>query len=1032
MGRKFSLGVSLVALAATLFAAPSIAQDAQGGAQEAQAQRRYDIPAGDLGAALRTFGEQSDANVLVDPALVQGKQSAGLHGVLSRDAALAALLQGSGLGYHLEGGAIVIGAGATPLPSQHSDAGSTPSSDAEAGAGATPDILVVGNRTLNADIRRTEDDIQPYVVITREAIEHSGAANLEGVLRSLLPMHSGAVSASQQNSVTGTASSINLRGLGSDQTLILVDGRRVPGLSFNGASTQPDVNGIALSSIERIEVLPTTASGIYGGGATGGVINIILRRDYSGLEGLVTLGDAFQQDRSEFRGELRGGYSFDNAQTSLTFSASRSQSGDLLTEDRNFLADGRRRILDNDASAVLDSFFPPLGATTNIRDVAGGNLNLKPSFGGGALGSPFTSVPYNYGGPASDNGAGLIASAGRYNLDLADTAQSGGGGLRSLLNTPTITSGDLALRHTFTPWLDGLFEVSASRTESRFADAPASSSYFLSASDPGNPFTSDVEVTVPLLGADTVSRSTNDEVRLLAVATFDLPMQWRGDLEDSLSRVTFSSRSAESSLNFAEAGQISSGAINVFADVNTTGVDFSPFLLPAVRYGPGDTTLNAASLRLSGPLGFSFPGGSPTLSLLLERRDEQLGEFTVQQNGFAATFYRRSQTSQSAYAEIAAPLVSPANGVPGINALDLQLAVRVDNYLIHSANRSFDFDPQPRTQVDNEFTSTNPTIGLRWAPIGDVTLRASYGTGFLPPRVDFLVPDAPQTFPGFFLGVTDTERGGETLGTIDFISGGNPELRPEHSESVAIGVVVTPRFLSGFRLSADWTSIDKTDNIQPALFVTPQENFDQALIYAPQRFIRSTDPSTFGPFGVGPIIGIDATAINIARAHVEAVDFELDQDWRLDDGASLNFSGRATYAISQTQQLTPVAPVVDFVGLGDTPDWRANGSLTWERGPFTIAWSIDFIDSYRVAPSVAQAQGANSVPAQFYHNLYVGYRIPRGEGGLLSDTELRIDLRNIFNEAPPFQASLGNSDALYSGWGDPRMARYAISLRKAF
>jgi len=73
----------------------------------------------------------------------------------------------------------------------------------------------------------------------------------------------------QGTSPLGTTSTINLRGLGSNETLILIDGRRTAGVSFAGNSVQPDINGIPLSAIERIEVLPSSASAIYGGAAVG-------------------------------------------------------------------------------------------------------------------------------------------------------------------------------------------------------------------------------------------------------------------------------------------------------------------------------------------------------------------------------------------------------------------------------------------------------------------------------------------------------------------------------------------------------------------------------------------------------------------------------------------------------------------------------------------------------------------------------------------------------------------------------------------
>src|SRR5690606_21977469 len=146
-------------------------------------------------------------------------------------------------------------------------------------------VLVKGSRSLNADIERSENDIQPYAVFAREDIERSMAVNIEEFLGTRLPMNQtrGTASRNEPGNAAGNRSKFDLRGLGPGQTLILVNGRRAPGVSLARTSSnldQADLNGIPISAVQRIEVLPATASGIYGGGATGGVINVVLRKDY--------------------------------------------------------------------------------------------------------------------------------------------------------------------------------------------------------------------------------------------------------------------------------------------------------------------------------------------------------------------------------------------------------------------------------------------------------------------------------------------------------------------------------------------------------------------------------------------------------------------------------------------------------------------------------------------------------------------------------------------------------------------------------
>ncbi len=142
---------------------------------------------------------------------------------------------------------------------------------------------MTGARLLNTDIRRSQDDPQPYVIFERAVIEQSGAVDINDFLKTRLTMSATGGTSAQTTNVAGAVSGVNLRGLGENQTLILIDGRRAAKTSSGFSPGQPDLNGIPLAAIERIEVLPTTASAIYGGAATGGVVNVVLRRDYSGL-----------------------------------------------------------------------------------------------------------------------------------------------------------------------------------------------------------------------------------------------------------------------------------------------------------------------------------------------------------------------------------------------------------------------------------------------------------------------------------------------------------------------------------------------------------------------------------------------------------------------------------------------------------------------------------------------------------------------------------------------------------------------------
>ncbi|MDY6947387.1 MAG: TonB-dependent receptor plug domain-containing protein, partial [Pseudomonadota bacterium] len=204
-------------------------------------------------------------------------------------------------------------AGAVAASSEAAQTVSVPEINLDLGM---PEILVSGSKILNMDIQRTRDDPQPYVIFDRKSLETSGAANVNEFLNQRLTMNSAPARMEQTASPLGNLSSINLRGLGDNQTLILVDGHRIASAS-NSTPLQANLNSIPLAAIERIEVLPTTASGIYGGGATGGVVNVILRRDYSGAEVTTSYENSFDGGVGAVRADFATGFTLENDRTNV-------------------------------------------------------------------------------------------------------------------------------------------------------------------------------------------------------------------------------------------------------------------------------------------------------------------------------------------------------------------------------------------------------------------------------------------------------------------------------------------------------------------------------------------------------------------------------------------------------------------------------------------------------------------------------------------------------------------------------------------
>lgn len=1004
-------------------------------AQSNESTSSYSIPAGDLASALDKFSTQSGIQLLYKPELVAGKKGRAVNGALSPSAALGRLLEGSGLTSERANGQTYVLKPAPPSASKPPPIKPKPAAQSPRGTGEVtqlPEILVMGNRvpSLNTDIERTRDDVQPYVVFQREVIERSGAVNIEGFLRQRLPMSTTALSNNQYVNTNGNRSQVELRGLGPGQTLILIDGRRTSQTLSGGRELlQQDLNGIPLSAVERIEVLPTTASGIYGGDATGGVVNVILRRDYRGGEVQLTWDDCFDTDCSQPRIDLSAGFHL-GQNTSVMVRASQSRSNALLRQDRDFVEDYRRQGFENTPNLYLPPAGAPLGALPNVQSTDGSELVLDD---GTLLGSSFTHVPAGYAGAAGDGGAALVGNAGTYDFGLANSSQNEGG-RAALLNNPTVTSGGLTLRHAFTPKLDGFVDLWASNNVGHFVVNQLSDSFTLPADAPNNPFQQDLQVRVPLPTQDFSLESRSTDRRATVGLIAKLPGGWLGEL-DYLWSQTRSSSDLEVYHELTPEGTaaLQDGTLDILRDPNADPLDLSPYLIrPGNIFGPFETTTRSPTLILGGPIG-SLPGGESQLSLRLEHRDEQFAQGSFSDPGFGTQFTpAKSQSVSSAYAGITLPLFSALNARPGLRELEVQLSVRHDRYALDAAsNDSIASPDQPVDRIDRKLSSTNTTVGLRWQPIEDLVLRASRGTGFLPPNVNQLVPNAPFQEPsGFYL---DPRRGNTPIGEFEVRSGGSPDLVPEESKSFSAGLILAPRFLPGARLSLDYTQIKKTDNI--VSLETQQVLLLEALL--PGRVLRGPNLPGDPPGWAGPVTTIDTSLINSARTEVEAVDMQLDYEHENDWGR-FHWFAVSTWMLHLKTQVTPATPLLDSVGYDFAPlKFKANAGLNWNRGPWTLGWVVRYYDRYRpydvflldfpeFIPGMIATQGAAYIDSQSYHDLSGEYRFGDEAIRWLGGVTMQFGIRNVLNDAPA-RAREG-----YSTYGDPRLASYWVSVKKSF
>jgi outer membrane receptor protein involved in Fe transport len=242
----------------------------------AEPARSYDIAAQDMGSALAAFAAVSGREVLAPSEVIAGKRANAVRGVLPPEEALSRLLAATGLRYEVVEGAFVIKALA---------ADQRPTATA-----ASADIVVTGSRIRGAALA------SPRIVLRADALRNEGLATLTDVARTIPQNFGGGQNPTVGINVpatsgvnVGSGSSLNLRGLGSDATLTLLNGRR---LAYSASRQSVDLSAIPIGIVDRIEVVPDGSSAIYGSDAVAGVVNIILRRDMEGLETSVRMGGA--------------------------------------------------------------------------------------------------------------------------------------------------------------------------------------------------------------------------------------------------------------------------------------------------------------------------------------------------------------------------------------------------------------------------------------------------------------------------------------------------------------------------------------------------------------------------------------------------------------------------------------------------------------------------------------------------------------------------------------------------------------------
>ncbi|MDZ4137786.1 MAG: TonB-dependent receptor [Erythrobacter sp.] len=975
------------------------------------------------------------------------------------------------------------------------------------------EIIVTGTQIQGAKI----NDVLPVTVVDEIDIENTGAVSGDEIFRSI--PQAGTVAFNEQNATTqnnarGDVASINLRDLGTGNTLLLINGRRMnlhPGFQTEllVPVVSPDANEIAPGSVRRIEVLRDGASALYGADAVAGVVNTVLRGKRKG--GFIEADWRGSDETDLYNVTINGGFGFDfgGGRGNLTVYGGYFHENGIAASERDFSADDNRLPLvvgtdfEGDASFNNRNTFGPFGqfdiqAPANRTPIGDDDFFLQPSsfpgcrldFGNGLCArngtTPVTAVRFN-----TLDGNTLISRKNRYNASAL-------------------------LSYDLTDNVEAYFEGSFFRSESqRNNDASA----ILSAVPVGiarnafwNPFGPVLladgspnpnrlpGTTIAAGGADVILERlrfvdvgnrnitvNKDSYRLVTGLRGDLGA-WNFDtgfvysdarLSDITgNRVSLTLLQQQMNLTTPDAfnpfnGGCVTGDPGIGDCTPNPASSIDPFRINVFR--KGGTTLALADFKVSRDDLFQLPGGDLGVAAGIEWRRETFFDDRDPRLDGTITFtdsvtgvFNGSDVSgtsptpdtngarqvYSAFAEVFVPLVSEDMNIPLVEALNLQLAGRMEYF------------------TDIEETAIVPRVAASWTAIPGVTFRGAWSQGFRAPnlvqvndtgttrvntRDDFVICQA-QLEKGLIANLGVCTGGG----TVSFRSGSD-QLEPEDSTSTNFGVVLEPRFLPGLTLTGDYWRVKQT-----GLVGTLGDDNAIALDLL-RRINGSTNPNVIRADPTQEELDLFAgTSLAPAGRIIQVLDPFFNLDSRIskgwDFGMSYNvpdfgvgkfrlrFNAARLESIVQNagadgQEIldaidSGVLPLdVAVEGLGQLleidgrPKWRFSSSINWDNGPLDIGlfgryvgkvWDTSVIRDELI---VSDDPNANffRVDSFFTMNFSIAYTINNDTA--LDGTRLRFAINNLFDEDPPLaDETFGFFSELHS----PRGRQFAVQVRKTF
>lgn len=960
-------GVStLLMLLAATFTTPA--------SEAASSPMHFDIPAGDAIKTLPQFLQQSNIEMLYSTDVIRGVRTRAIYGDMTVEQALHQMLADSGLEIEFEndyqyaqlrkidrhenetGSAEIQSAPISAAVNMRDVARGLPETPPKELSSETDLKEVVVTGTL---LHGVLDVMSPLEIIGREQMKRSTYATVQNALQALT-FSSNAGPSEDLGGLGNFArgSSVNLRGLGSGATLVLVDGQRQPYSGTQGDFT--DISTIPWSAIERIEILPDGSSALYGSDAIAGAVNVILRKDFVGAETWARLGSARGGSDEKLVAQLLGS-KWRRGRAMIGYQY--SERGALRSVDRDYAADSDKRTFGGTDLRAWNS------VPGNIIDPR----TLQPAYG------------------ISVEQMGLLQGAdGLWSSNI------------NLLNRNAVK--DLLPEkraHSF--FLNGSQSVgdrSELWAEARFSDTqidfqnpafeqvlmvPATNPYIRNPY-PEFPFVlvgysflndlgpvrghGEVRTSSGTLG---LKRSLGDTWRLRLTGTYGresmLTVQRNVPDQDAL----------QAALESADLAT----AFNAFGDgYNNAAV------IEKIRSRQRDQAASeiASGTFIADGTVVALPTGEAKLAVGSEIRKESFGNTP----GGDLPFARRVE---SAFAELSVPIVGRLGQPRATPRLEISLAGRYERY--------------------DDFGSTwNPKIGLRWAPWDFFKVRTSWGTSFKAPKLTDLHDTLHNTSALSLLKDPRSETGSSA---VLFSFGNNPDLKEETASTWTAGLDIVLPSMPRSTLSLTYYAIDYTNRIitpgipRPSDILLQEEQWRSVINRNPSP--ADIEAICSGPFFVGSLEQCRNTPVaaivnyhyrNLSSTRVSGLDLNFDQNLDTKYGAfRLGLAG--SYLFSFEQAATDSSPRVSLMDTVSNPiSLRLRGIAEWyqhrwDLPGFGVNLAVDHMGGYNDI-DVGEVRNVGAFTSV---DLRLSYRTSELEGPFGS-VEISLNAANLFDRAPPF------------------------------